>query len=163
NACLFATVYGIRWYVVELLRSSTNVITAAGKNPLALVALLLILVAWVVITLKVRRNRQLLHSLEKLPEKDRLKALEAAMGYLKIKGGISAEQWLRHNVQQYYFAAFALTCLLAVILAAILWHSRQQVLKSGLSISLHQEATPTQAAPKSNAPEVIKAAFDTAV
>lgn len=73
-------------------------ITAAGKNPLTLVALLLILLTWVVVTLKVRRNKQLLHSLDKLPEKDRLKALEAEMGHSKIKGGISADQWLRHNV-----------------------------------------------------------------
>ena len=52
-----------------------------------------------------------------------------------------------------YFAAFALTCLLAVILATILWYTRQQILKSDLSISLHEEEAPAHTAQKSNTPE----------
>src|SRR5450432_3330124 len=125
--------------MVELLKAIPSVISAAKESPLALVALLLLLVAWVVVALKVRRNKQLLQSLTKLPEKDRLEALQAEMGHLKIKGGISAEQWLRHQAQQYCFAAFALSCLLIVILVAILWFKREPTLKPGVSLNLHEE------------------------
>ena len=119
-----------------MLSSAKEMISAAKENPLALIALLIIVAAWVVIALKVRRNQQLLQSLEKLPEKDRLRALEAEMGNLKIKGGISANQWLRHRAQQYYFAAFALVCLLIVILVAIAWFAQQPQFKAGISSTL---------------------------
>jgi hypothetical protein len=123
----------------DLLKAASGAITAAKSSPLALLALLIIVLAWVVIAFRVRRNSQLLANLGQLPEKDRLKALELEMGHVPLKGGLSPEQWLRARVHQYYFFGFALLCLFILILAAFAKYSKGPELKTGASISLHTE------------------------
>lgn len=110
--------------MVEFIKALPSTIGAASKNPLALIALLILLASWVIVSLKVHRNRELLRSLGRLPQKDRLTALEAEYGIVKIKGGMSAEQWLKQQSQTYLFYGFGMLCLVAVILVAIVVYSR---------------------------------------
>jgi hypothetical protein len=124
------------------LSSVAGVVTAAGTNPLALVALLALVAAWLVIALKVRRNHQLLKYLNQLPDKDRLKALQMEMGVVTIRGGLSPEQWLKHNMRTYYFFGFAILCLTLVILAAMGFYIRNQKLKPGVDVSLYNQPAP---------------------
>jgi len=124
----------------SMLKAASRAIEAAKSSPLALMALLIIVLAWVVIAFRVRRNSQLLANLGQLPEKDRLKALELEMGHVPLKGGLSPEQWLRARVHQYYFFGFALLCLFILILVAFAKYSKGPELKTGASISLHTES-----------------------
>jgi hypothetical protein len=123
--------------MTNLLNSATGAIAAAKANPLALVALITMVVAWLILAFRIRRNAQLLAHLGKLPEKDRLKALELEMGHVPLKTGLSPEQWLRHRVHTYYFFGFALFCLFLLIFLAIAKFSNAPELKTGASISLH--------------------------
>src|SRR5260370_12291182 len=121
--------------MTRFLQSAKDVIVAASANPLALAALLLLLVTWMVVALKVNRNKELLKSLNRLPTKDRLKALQAEMGVVQIKGGLSPEQWLGNKVRTYYLVGFAMLCVTVIVLIAILVNSHAAALNSGGSVT----------------------------
>lgn len=88
-----------------------------AQDPLALAMFVVLVVSRLVVALRVRRYRDLLHNLEKLPEKDRLKALEHETGPLPKKG-INAEQWLRARQQTYRLAGFGIFCVMLIIIGA---------------------------------------------
>jgi hypothetical protein len=123
--------------MTRFLQAAKDVIVAASANPLALAALLLLLVTWLVVALKVNRNKELLKNLNKLPNRDRLKALQAEMGVVQIKGGLSPEQWLRNKVRTYYLVALAMLCVTVIVLIAIIVNSHAAALKSGASVTLN--------------------------
>jgi hypothetical protein len=128
-----------------------DAIKAAGSNPLALAAFALLLAAMMVVALKVRRNKNLLQNLEKLPEKDRLAALKLEMATLKIKGELSPEQWLRHNSRQYLLGGLIVLCLTLVVLVSVVLPARpEKAQPSGVHIELLPEpAAPAPATPAS--------------
>lgn len=141
----------------ELSFPVVEAIKAAGTSPWALVAFALLVAAMTVVSLKVRRNKNLLQNLEKLPEKDRLAALKTEMGTLRIKGGLSPEQWLRHNSRQYLLGGFIVLCVTLVALVSVALQAMpQKAPASGASIRLLQErpAEPAASAirPSSRAP-----------
>jgi len=125
--------------MAKVLEAAGAAIDAAKSNPLALVALIVILLAWVIIAFRVRRNSKLLANLSQLPEKDRLKALELEMGHVPLKAGLSPQQWLKYRVQQYYFFGFGLLCLFIIILVAIAKYSPGPALKTGASVTLRTD------------------------
>ena len=57
--------------------------------------------AAVIIGLKVYRNKQLLARLNQFPEKDRLTAFQMELGAVKLRAGLSPEQWLKHKANTY--------------------------------------------------------------
>lgn len=71
-------------------------------NAYALAAFLVLVVAWLLIALRIRRNRQLLNALEKLPPGQRLKALQAEMGHVSPPRGLSPQQWLKLQSRRLY-------------------------------------------------------------
>src|SRR6266571_3880447 len=71
--------------------------------------------AWLIIALRVKRNKQVLAHLEKLPENERLTALELEMGVVRVQSGLTAEQWIKLKTQSYYFLGFAVICLALVV------------------------------------------------
>ena len=79
-------------------------------------------VAFVVVSLKVTRNKNLLNKLKSLPEKDRARVLQMEMGASYLATGLSPEQWLQQQRQRYYFVGFLAVCGLtvALVLAAML-------------------------------------------
>lgn len=103
----------------QLIEKVFSSLPAVATSPLAFVAYLLVVIAWLLVALKVRRNKQLLSRLEKLPEKDRLKALELEMGSPRLRAGLTPKQWLRHKIYTYYFLAFVTACTLVFLLFAI--------------------------------------------
>lgn len=133
----------------ELSFPVVDAIKAAGSNPLALAAFALLVAAMAVVALKVRRNKNLLQNLEKLPEKDRLAALKLEMATLKIKGELSPEQWLRHNSRQYLLGGLVVLCLTLVVLVSVVLQARpEKAQPSGVHIELLPEpAAPVPAAP----------------
>ena len=102
---------------IELILKS---ISAAATSPLALTAYLAAVLAWFLIASKVKRNKQLLDSLEKLPEKDRLKAFTLEIQGVKLSSGITPDQWLKSRIHQYLFASFITVCLVFVVVFSML-------------------------------------------
>ncbi len=73
-------------------------------------------VAFVVVSLKVTRNKNLLNKIKSLPEKDRARVLQMEMGAAYLATGLSPEEWLQQQRQRYYFVGFLAVCGLAVAL-----------------------------------------------
>jgi hypothetical protein len=94
-------------------------IPAAAASPLALVAYLAVVAVWGAVALKVKRSRDILRDLEKLPGRDRLRALEAEIGHVHLASGLTPEQWLRSRIYNYMFWGFIALCVLVVIIVAI--------------------------------------------
>jgi hypothetical protein len=91
----------------------------AATNPLAFVAYLFAVAAWLILRLRVDRNKNLLASLTKVPERDRYKTLRDEMGVIELKEGLSPEQFLRSRIHFYYLLGFVVLCVVVVILFAI--------------------------------------------
>ena len=66
--------------MLQFLVSALSAIPAAATSELALVAYALVIGAYIFTVWRVARNKNLLANLEKLPAKDRLRALESEMG-----------------------------------------------------------------------------------
>ena len=103
----------------------------AGFAAFAVAAIVYIATVW-----RVSRNKQILANLEKLSPKDRLPALELEMGGVRLASGISPEQWVRSRIHRYYFLAFAITLLLIVVLASLLFVYRSG--SADISVDLKQ-------------------------
>lgn len=88
----------------------------------AVVGYVALTAAFVVVSLKVTRNKNLLSKLKSLPEKDRARVLQMEMGTAYLSAGLSPEQWLQQQRQRYYFLGFLAGCVLvvALVLAATL-------------------------------------------
>jgi hypothetical protein len=91
----------------------------AASHPLALVAYLAVVVAWLVLGLRVNRAKAVLDDIEKFPPQDRLKALEREMGAVTVPRDLTAEQWLRSRIHTYYFYGFIVLCAVVIVLTAI--------------------------------------------
>ena len=100
-------------------KSLVSALPSAATSPFAFVAYVLVIASWVVIALRLKRNRQLLDHIEKLPQADRLKALQLEMGAVQVRSGLTADQWLRSRVHLYYFLGFCVGCVAAVVVFAI--------------------------------------------
>ncbi|HLH33989.1 MAG TPA: hypothetical protein VKX41_04900 [Alloacidobacterium sp.] len=85
----------------------------------ALIAYVVAVVGWAAVALKVQRNKNLLFHLRKLPEKDRLPALQMEMGAVPIPGEMTPTQYLTARVHTYYFWAFVIFCILLGAIAAL--------------------------------------------
>lgn len=102
----------------DFLRSALSAIPHVVGDTRALIAYALAIAAWTAVALKVQRNKSLLTNINKLPERDRLSALQLEMGSIPLPAGISATQYLKARVHTYYFWAFVVLCtLIATILA----------------------------------------------
>jgi hypothetical protein len=84
----------------------------------ALVGYVGLIVAFVAVSSKVTRNRNVLAKLESLPNKDRARALEMEMGAAYLASGLSPEQWLQQQRQRFYFLGFLALCVLVAGLVA---------------------------------------------
>jgi hypothetical protein len=104
---------------MQFLQAALQAIPEAAKSPLAFLAYSVALLAWVIISFRVARNKQLLRNLEKLPLGDRLIALQNEMGVLPLAEGLTPEQYLRSRVHRYYLLAFAMILGLIVFLASL--------------------------------------------
>ncbi|ENU25288.1 hypothetical protein F993_00062 [Acinetobacter proteolyticus] len=83
----------------------------AASNPLAYAAYIVTIITWFLIAWRVHRHQVLLNHISLLPEKDRLTAISLEMGTVQVKGGVSAEQWLRSRIHTFYLVGFCVVCL----------------------------------------------------
>jgi hypothetical protein len=114
------------------LKELISALPETATSPYAFVAYIVLVLGWLVISLKVRRNRHLLKHLSTLPEKDRLKALELEMGAVRIRHGLTAEQWIKSRVHLYVFLAFVMTSLVVVVLFVVA-HNTTVITQNGQS------------------------------
>src|ERR1700724_1172501 len=101
--------------MAEFLKAAFSALPSAASSPLSLSAYVIAILAWLMIAWRVKRNKQVLTHLEKLPENERLTALELEMGMVHVQSGLTAEQWIKLKTQSYYFLGFAVICLTLVV------------------------------------------------
>jgi len=90
-----------------------------GNSPYALAAYVALLVAWVLIVFRIRRNQQLLQNLEKLPEKDRLSALRLEMGSAILERGMNPSEYIALQTRRYLlFGFFSVVVVAAILIVA---------------------------------------------
>ncbi|MFT3721737.1 hypothetical protein [Pseudorhodoferax sp.] len=90
-----------------------------AASPYAFIAYVLLITAWLVLGLRVKRNKNLLDALEKLPASQRLAALQAEMGHVSPPSGLTPEQWLKSRTTTYYFIGFLALCFCVTLLGLI--------------------------------------------
>jgi hypothetical protein len=101
---------------VVTLPEILSAIPEAAKSDRALVAYGFGLTAWVVVAYRVNRNKNLLNRLEKLPKQDRLTALQEEMGRIRLKEGMSPQEYLQAQKLRYYFlGGLALLAVMAIV------------------------------------------------
>jgi hypothetical protein len=61
---------------MDFLRSALNAIPDAATHPFAFLSYLAMLLVWIVVSLRVKRNSNVLQSIHHLPEGDRLETLK---------------------------------------------------------------------------------------
>jgi hypothetical protein len=111
---------------MDFLHQALSALPDAAKSPLALIAYVVAIIGSIAYGVLVVRNRNLLQRIESFPERDRLKALEAELGHVRITGGMSADQYLRHKRNQYLLMAFVVLCLAIVLFVVAVRQGSQQ-------------------------------------
>jgi hypothetical protein len=101
---------------MDFLANALKALPAVASSIPALIGYIFVILAWVLISWRVQRNRVLLKNLEKLPAKDRLNALRSEMGAIDVPADLTAEQWLRARNQTYIFQGFLVVVFAVVIL-----------------------------------------------
>jgi hypothetical protein len=95
---------------MDVIIAFIRAIPSAAASPLALIAYLATLVAWVIIAFRVNRFRELMKRIELLPEADRLAAIKAEMGRVDVPRGLTGEQYLRMRIHTFLLIAFLALC-----------------------------------------------------
>jgi hypothetical protein len=117
----------------DILPQLLSQLGTVSKSPLALAGYLSVVIAWVAIAFRLRRNRELLRNIEKLPKKDRIKAFQSEIGEVPIKGGFTPEQYLRFRNQRYYFLAGLAFILLLGFLFSLTAYRAEKLHQSAIS------------------------------
>ncbi len=141
---------------MAFLNAALSAIPSVAGSKYALIAYALAIGAYVIFVWRVARNKNLLKSLEKLPARDRLSALELEMGGVRFSHGISPEQWLRSRIHRYYFLAFFVGCLL--IFGILLISSLVAAGKIDVTVDLYDDASTRQRDDRSYGPTAISEA-----
>jgi endonuclease YncB( thermonuclease family) len=103
----------------NFFRSALSSLPTVASSPLAFIAYLCLVGSWLAIALKVRRNKNILKHLDKIPTTDRLRVLQLEMGAIHLKSGFTPEQWMRARIHHYYFLGFVLLCLVIIVIFVI--------------------------------------------
>ena len=69
---------------MDFLKAALDALPSAATSQAAFVAYIVAILGYVYIQNRIARNKQLLSNLEKLPARDRLKALELEMGSVRV-------------------------------------------------------------------------------
>jgi len=94
-------------------------IKAAGCSPLSFAAYCVAAVAWLVISYRVARSNSLLKHIKSIPADERRGALADAYGGLRLKEGMSAQEFIRARIHRYLFWAFVAVVLVIGTVAAV--------------------------------------------
>lgn len=103
----------------QIIKQLLTALDRVSSSPLALFGYLLVIIAWVLIAFRIKRSKELLQNIEKLPNDDRLKAFQSEIGEVPIKESFTPEQYIKLRIHKYYFAAFMILCLLIAYLLTL--------------------------------------------
>jgi hypothetical protein len=112
-----------------------SVLPKIATSPIAILAYVIVVLAWLYLGAKIKRHAQLLKALPALPERDRKAAIEAEIGTVRLKEGFSPEQYIRSRIHHYTFwgvLAFLGVAAL-IILTALSRHGSPQAPEVSLS------------------------------
>jgi hypothetical protein len=136
---------------MDFLEKAFSALPSVAGSPLAFTAYLAAIAAWMVIAWRVNRNKQLLRNLDKLPERSRLEALRMEMGAVRLKSGLSPEQWIRSRIHLYYFLGFAILALVGTALFTVSAVTAEDPGTVGSDVTLFEDDAGAAAA--TNAPQ----------
>ena len=92
-----------------------DALPSVAGHPLALAGYAIAVGAWLIAGLKVRKANMLFRAVKDLPPADQFSALQ--LEYRTVpKAGLSAEQFLRSQRQNFVFAGFCVTAILLVVI-----------------------------------------------
>lgn len=111
------------------LRDFISALPHAAASPYAFVAYVLLIAASIGIAWRVKRNKNLLDALEKIPSEQRAELLQHEMGTVLPNTGINAEQWLEHKIHQYYLLAFLSLIICGTVIFAIAYSNPKPPIK----------------------------------
>jgi hypothetical protein len=94
-------------------------IGATATSPLALIAYLATIIAWTLIAWRMKRFEVLMAQIHQLPEKDRLNAVREEFGNIRLKEGLSAEQYLRFKKSQFILFGFLAICGVVILVLGL--------------------------------------------
>lgn len=128
----------------EFLKSAFSALPSVASSPLAFLGYIIVTAAWVVIALKVKRNKNVLEHIKDFKADDRAQVLRDEMGIVPLKEGLTAEQYLRSRIHRYYFYGFALICflILAIFVVSAYWAKNKNYLnvnKAELELATSEE------------------------
>lgn len=95
---------------MDIFFAFLKAIPGAAASPLALIAYLATLLAWVFIAYRVNRFRELMKRIGSLPESDRIKAIKAELGFIDVPEGLTGEQYLRKRIHTFVFIGWLAAC-----------------------------------------------------
>ena len=87
------------------LQEALKNLSQAAQNPYAFVAYLAVIIAWGIISWRVKRNKNLLKQTKKMSEEGRKELILAEMGR-SVPPRLSADEWLKSQSRRYFFYAF---------------------------------------------------------
>lgn len=96
-----------------------SALPSAATSPYAFAGYVGLVASWLIIGLRVKRNKNLLDALEKIPEDQRLSALKAEMGNVDPPSGLTAQEWLKSRIHSYYFICFVVFLICLTVLAVV--------------------------------------------
>ncbi len=108
---------------MTFLQATLNAIPAAASSPLALIAYCISIVAWVIISYRVIRNKQLLQKIDKFPENERRIIVISEMGM--PPEGITVEAWIKSKTQTNILIGLTLILLTLAFVFFIAMHNRE--------------------------------------
>lgn len=105
---------------MSFLKHALSALPAVATSPWAFLAYAIVITAWMVVALHVRRAKTLLKYIEKLPERERAQALRDSYGSPELAKGLSPEQWIQHRIHTFLFVGFLSTLASATLLISLL-------------------------------------------
>ncbi|WP_406228884.1 ETEC_3214 domain-containing protein [Pseudomonas siliginis] len=98
----------------------------AATSPYAFVAYVLLVATSAAIAWRVKRNKNLLSTLEKIPVEQRAELVAREMG-APLPPGLTAEQWIEYKIHQYYLLSFLSVLICGTVIFAIAYSNPKPI------------------------------------
>jgi len=107
---------------MDFLGKALQSLPEAAQSPLAFIAYLSAIVAWLWVALRTRRLKLVLDKIKDLPPAEIPKIISKEMGEVLPKS-ISAEDWIRSRKHLYFLFAFLALCFLVLCIVGLASHT----------------------------------------
>jgi hypothetical protein len=103
----------------EFFRQALGQLRNAASSNRALAAYAIVCISWVIVSIRVIRDKNLLKHIEKFPLRERPEVWRTQLAGLPLREGLSPEQFLRSRIHSYLFWAFLIACAAVVTVCVI--------------------------------------------